>query len=816
MAKTIIDLSGRGGLLERYQGDLNDTSSSPHLRYLGGDNQFAEGQFNPFSYYGYMSPPNNTFTPITGTISAGVNSFAYDNETGTLYASESGTKILSLSDLEDTSVATHLTLSTGTLKDMVVYEVNGQKALVYAIDSGSTLYELNDITTTSELDFFSTGGQYLGFQTIESGSDKGALTLDGSLAYQSADSVTIEFSATALDDGTSFSTALAQGFNPKDVDGKAISGVGMRLQLFEGTGSGATIRASLQADGDPNAGIYTSQGAWATSTYYAVNDTVTNDGVTYACWQAHTSSASDEPGTGANDETYWHQFGAPSGTILASATVAASSIPDGEHLSPNYSNNSKTAIESTPYTWFDFGTQYTLDPDTKYWIVLEETGSDLTSSDGIGWARSTNDDFYYDPVLSGLKAKYFNGTTWRDGTNGNAVTGVENFDFQVILDRKDDWTANMAAGYFGVETGLDSFLYLGDNGLLYWFVGNQVHSIDGSLTGGTTGTANKAVLVFPSYTSIPDVAETRGRMYIGVQTSERSTSLDDKFFGAYRSGVFVWDRRSQVLGGTDFFPTPGAREIRNLFTSSTGDVVAITVNNSGFSEIRQLSGNQYVVVQTMEKGAYPESRRGISQVGNFSVWLGYNGIFYAYGSVAPGEPLRLYKIGTAAGLTNFSAPGAIFVGNKDTSNNELAIYFGWTDSGPGYNMSKWYPNGEGTIDSNAQKAGQGDAYTRVQQLAGLSTVQYIRGFHMPGGSDGDATVAGTLKCYVNQSSTPAWSHSITYDDLYKGWFQKEWNKPNVNFLQFEVEWNTTPTLGSNTYRPIYLEVETQDEGRINS
>ena len=51
MAKIIIDMSGRGGLLERYQGDLNDTQSQPHYGYLGADNQYAEGFWNPFLPY---------------------------------------------------------------------------------------------------------------------------------------------------------------------------------------------------------------------------------------------------------------------------------------------------------------------------------------------------------------------------------------------------------------------------------------------------------------------------------------------------------------------------------------------------------------------------------------------------------------------------------------------------------------------------------------------------------------------------------------------------------------------------------------------
>lgn len=47
--------------------------------------------------------------------------------------------------------------------------------------------------------------------------------------------------------------------------------------------------------------------AWATTTAYAVGDFVNDGTLVYRCIQAHTSSASDEPGVGAAWETYWVQ-----------------------------------------------------------------------------------------------------------------------------------------------------------------------------------------------------------------------------------------------------------------------------------------------------------------------------------------------------------------------------------------------------------------------------------------------------------------------------------------------------------------------------
>ncbi len=51
---------------------------------------------------------------------------------------------------------------------------------------------------------------------------------------------------------------------------------------------------------------YPWQGVWATSTVYALNDCVENNGNGYVCISAHTSGdTDDEPGVGATWETYW-------------------------------------------------------------------------------------------------------------------------------------------------------------------------------------------------------------------------------------------------------------------------------------------------------------------------------------------------------------------------------------------------------------------------------------------------------------------------------------------------------------------------------
>ena len=66
------------------------------------------------------------------------------------------------------------------------------------------------------------------------------------------------------------------------------------------------------------------KGAWVTTTVYAVDEGVSNNGSSYICIAAHTAGATDdEPGVGATTATYWNQFAAKGATGAAGSTTIA-------------------------------------------------------------------------------------------------------------------------------------------------------------------------------------------------------------------------------------------------------------------------------------------------------------------------------------------------------------------------------------------------------------------------------------------------------------------------------------------------------------
>lgn len=793
MAKLTLDLSGIGGLLERHQGDLNDTTIKPHLRYIGGDNQMADGYFNPLKKYGYMSPAVDAFKALTGTIAAGINSIQYDPSSDVVYMSEAGENILKLDGMDDTSLANYLSITAGyDIKDMVIYEVNGQKSLVYVIDSNLPLVIAYNGTLTD-----SNGGMFLGFKTIDT--TDGATVLEKDLRAVFS---TVEEYELLLGDVSSYSRGtigrkLGQEFDGGDVRGRAISGVELSLRRSAGTGAGITMKVSIQANSSASTGAFTSRGAWSNAiTNYVINDTVTNGGSTWQCILAHdaAATANDEPGVGSNYETYWNYFGAPDGTVLASQTFSLSDVP----VLVAFGERRYTLEFTTPVTGLGSG---------NYWIVIEEVGSNMTASDKLAVLTSINNSGIYD----GYKLKQFADAAtdyWID-IMGNGDNGLDTMDFRLIMNRDDFWTQNLGStsnlemiqNAFGVESGQGSYVYLADNGLLYWVVGNKIHTIDGSITGAGTGFANENVIQFSSYVTIPDIAETRSRMYIAVQTSNITTATDPRNYGANKIGVYIWDRRSQIQGGTDFYPCPGAKEIKSLFTSSDGSVKAITVGNSGFTEIRGVSGNQFAVLQTLEKDGYPATRRSITMIDQISVWLGANGIIYGYGSMVPGEKEALYKLGSMAS-TGGTTPvyGPIISANEYSTSPRLALLLAHTNATPSYNVKKWYPNGEGTIESVVQIALIGDIFSPVKYLPEMSTATDLTIYCAPTASSG-STVIATVKIYFNQSSTVGMTKSVTQAEAARGYVHWSLNKHNVNAIQLEIEHNITDALGSNEFLP---------------
>lgn len=135
MAKLYIDLSGRQGLAQKYQGDMNDSTGKPARRYLGDAGEMAQGIYSPLRRYGYMAPVANEFVTVTaasGTFD-NIRCGIYDSITSDYYLGDQLGAIWQGDDATDLTLAKigPLPGTSPQVADFEIYQVNGARKLFY-------------------------------------------------------------------------------------------------------------------------------------------------------------------------------------------------------------------------------------------------------------------------------------------------------------------------------------------------------------------------------------------------------------------------------------------------------------------------------------------------------------------------------------------------------------------------------------------------------------------------------------------------------------------------------------------------------------
>lgn len=277
MAKINIDLTGREGLVSSYQGDLNDTTSVPHLRYLGGDSQMADGIYDPLKINGYLSPSNNKFSDLTDGATAAIIAREYDAINDVLYFFENGPYVQvydGFADTTNTTINLGSTNSTDRRYDTEIYEIYGNPSVYY----------MNHYQSPNGPGF-----------TL------GAYSLNPAKGVSLIDSAYANF---ATDSSEYISVGdmhrLAQSFSTSTFKGNVVTGFRLGLQFYN-SGSDAltyTMKVGFQTD---NAGR--PSGTWVTDGSF----TYTNDEIVTFF------------GTGGYYQDYYFTF--PTAPNLSSSTT---------------------------------------------------------------------------------------------------------------------------------------------------------------------------------------------------------------------------------------------------------------------------------------------------------------------------------------------------------------------------------------------------------------------------------------------------------------------------------------------------------------
>lgn len=403
------------------------------------------------------------------------------------------------------------------------------------------------------------------------------------------------------------------------------------------------------------------------------------------------------------------------------------------------------------------------------------------------------------PVIRDLEIYQINGTRklfYLYEKSGNMEIGEASLP---ISSENDDWlTADVSGAFTNVLTN-DAFMRVADNGFMYVFQDNNVHKVDGTSTGGTTGTISANVLQFPTSWQIVDAIDYRGNVYIAVRgDKETQTGAENSDMINATVGIYVWDRFSSIVRTRDWFPLEGVKQIRKLYIAPDGSLRAITIDSQRLVQIRQFNGSSFNVIEEVGRGGYPGFLDGLTTFSQMTVWLGDNGIIYVHGKITDQDKESLYKIGDLPEAV--STTGAILFGSQSVA----SLVVGYTDNSSGMKVKVWDIYGAGGLYASP-KMEQGDVYTLVNFLPTMSTVNYIDLF-MATGATASATTKGTVKIYFNQSSAAWGSKTVSAQDCSVGYKTIDIGKPYVNSVQLEVEWPTADDIGDD-FAPSFAVVD---------
>ena len=396
---------------------------------------------------------------------------------------------------------------------------------------------------------------------------------------------------------------------------------------------------------------------------------------------------------------------------------------------------------------------------------------------------------------------------------GTTIGDIMIWDFSSTFD--DNWITATVDGTIGLGLNPHKML-VADNGFMYILDGNAVHKIDGTIAGGANGKATANVLLFPSYFTLVDGIDLRGKTWIAVRRSP-STILSDVAINLF-TGVYVWDRQSTQVTMSDFIPIDGVREIRAM-AQFRGVPACFTVSSDGYGQLRIYNGNEFEVIEEMGQNAFPHFPDSIQNTGNMITWLGNDGKVYSYGKPHPKSGDAFFQLGDMTKVASGTFVGGAIIGasedeviGADIGDNRMpeAYYLSFKIASTNY-VKKWYPHAVRVVSAvDNQFPIEDTVYTLVKALPKLSTINSITLYYPPIDID-DSTRNMELDIFFNQSATRFKdARVLTNNDGAKGFKFINIGQKNVNFLQLGFRWITdltTKGLLRNAITPSFAEVE---------
>jgi len=447
--------------------------------------------------------------------------------------------------------------------------------------------------------------------------------------------------------------------------------------------------------------------------------------------------------------------------------------------------------------------------------IFKGDGLDDTSIDAVGSAISgtavqvTDMNIYQ---INGVKKIFY---AYRKTSGSGSDIGYATLPF---ASQNDDWLSADATGAFNIDTTGTAEIRMtnADNGFMYVICGAFLHKVDGTTNGGANGTVTANVLVFPATFSLVDVLDYRGQIFIPlVQRVFDPISLNSTNDFVTECGVYIWDRQSTQVNMRDYIPIQGVREILWAYVSPKGTVRLWTIGANRFVQLREFNGATFEVIEEMGLNTAPRFKDSMAVAGNMTVWIARDGYIYAHGSVNPGDPEGIFKLGQFTAITTASV-GAIVYGGSNTyavsgmKGDMEALTITWFNGDTtAFVNNKWYIHGTSTINSQNQIANTGNVYSPIKFLPTVSTVNYMRVYFAPllSSVTSGSTVVATIKFYINGSTTESISQSLTRQELEKGYIFVPAGIAGVFSVQMLTQFSTGQNLGTYDFAPHLLEID---------
>jgi len=797
MQKLVFDLSGIKGLAPRFYGDEPYTSSNHNLRYLGEDGQFAEGIFNPINTLGYLSPANNTTKTVSSSSSSISNAYCLINERTAKGA------------ISNILVSDRITQSDATAGTIRALDTN--------IDTSfSTLNTILTLNNPNPIFKAYSASNY---------------------TFGVAHSVLVQSSATTLPDVIyKISSGTTGGSTTQSVTVAVPDGTNKCLVVFAMHYTTGTAVYPSSASWNSQALTAFSLGSSATTgrefgygIFYLINPTTTSSTLTVT-WGSSVPNRHVHAIVLNNvNQT----------TPLATAKADSNATPDDE-LWSNYTawdSANETSTRLTLMMTNGGSANPLLDTYPKTQTKQRQEDTTNNTSQSFMYRHPTHRYHVTDMVkyqinnephiIYGMRNHMSYGYKWLGTYNLKTSTFNDGWSSWDSYTNKTDLPTG---GADNLASPNDTILTLSDNGLLYACNGNKVFKIDGGTTGGTYGSISEVLLFLGAktiaedtgvITRIQDAMDYKSRMWIGIHVDNAFNNniydLSSKSFPSF-VGVYVWNRISTRASMSDFIEIVGVKEFKSLHKLQ-GRPCCFTIGVNGDTQLRMFNNTEFEVVKSLPPKAYPNFRKhSVYEGGNYIMWFGNDGKVYFYGKFEPDLENALYILGDFSDkvTTNqtFSEAGVFIPSNAtetNTSGNKtvpMAFYLGYKDTA-GTHFRKWYPFATGTIDSVAQIGNTGNVYTLVKYVPDMSNIKYVDIRCAP--TSTGSTVIATVKYYFNGSTTASVTKTITLDQASRGYVRHEINKPYVNAIQMEIEFNNSQTMGRGAdFRPSVAIVNYED------